>query len=282
MNIVRENGFAELNTGADPKSRAAQFLVSLCWGFKNRVEKMSNLKLLVYPEKPFDNYFSPLPGTTIEPILHWCAAIPGADFIFLETKLDYSCRKFCLMWYAGDQAIQAENDFYSRSIQDAPALFGEDAILLNYHLEAFVLLARSALDISSTLFGWALPDPFPRNRYDSFNKLIKRLLSVGGQLEIASSFEKLRDDPKSWLSILVGRENGRSLRDKIAHQTEFPLEYMELNPPSEKESAVVFINDDCFLTLQEFINVVRFGVVEGFMSLEKICSDHLLAIANKE
>jgi len=243
---------------------------------------MSNLKLLVYPENPFDNAFDPLPGITIEPILHWCTEIPGADYLLLESKLNYSCRKLCLMWYAGEKAIQRESDFYSRTIKDAPALFGEDAILLNYHLEAFVLLARSALDISSTLFGWTLPDPFPRNRHDSFNKLVKRISNTEDELDIAKFFDNLKADQKSWLSILIGQEKGRSLRDKIAHQTEFPLEYMELNPPSEKESAVVFINDDCFLALPDFVNEVRFGMVQGFMKLEGLCTEYLLTIENKE
>ena len=243
---------------------------------------MSNLNLLVYPENPFDDAFDPLPGITIEPILHWCTAIPGADYLLLESKLDYSCRKLCLMWYAGEKAIQGESDFYSRTIQDAPALFGEEAILLNYHLEAFVLLVRSALDIASTLFGWILPAPFPRNRFDSFNKLVKRITNTEDRLDIATFFDNLRDDQKSWLSILAGQEKGRSLRDKIAHQTEFPLEYMELNPPSEKESAVVYINDDCFLTLPDFVNEVRYGVVQGFLNLEGLCAEHLLRIENKE
>lgn len=73
------------------------------------------------------------------------------------------------MWYAGDQELLAEEDFYSITIKDAAALFGEDAIKVYYYLEAMALLARSALDIASFLFGWTLPDPFPRKRYDSFN-----------------------------------------------------------------------------------------------------------------
>ena len=154
--------------------------------------------------------------------------------------------------------------------------------MLNYHLEAFVLLARSALDISSTLFGWILPDPFPRNRFDSFNKLVKRILNIEDRLNIAKFFDNLRDDQKSWLSILASQEKGRSLRDKIAHQTEFPLEYIELNSPSEKESAVVYINDDCFLALPDLVNKVRYGVVQGFLGLEALCAEHLLTIENKE
>jgi hypothetical protein len=46
---------------------------------------------------------------------------------------------------------------------------------------------------------------------------------------------------------------------------------MELNPPSEKESAVVMISKDRFVALPEFIDALRIGVTEGFMLLEHAC-----------
>ena len=75
-----------------------------------------------------------------------------------------------------------------------------------------VLLARSAMDIASTIFGWTLPDPFPKHRYDSFNKVIKEIIkNTSGDLK--DYIDNLRGEDISWLSIIAGRERGRSLRD---------------------------------------------------------------------
>lgn len=81
-----------------------------------------------------------------------------------------------MMWHAGKEFLKAENEFYGTTIKEAPALFGESAVDVHYHLEAMVLFARSAMDIASTIFGWNLPDPFPKGRYDSFNKIIKEIV----------------------------------------------------------------------------------------------------------
>jgi hypothetical protein len=57
-----------------------------------------------------------------------------------------------MMWEAGDRALQAEQEFYSTTLQSSPALYGEEALTLHYHLEALVVFARSALDIASPVF----------------------------------------------------------------------------------------------------------------------------------
>ena len=183
------------------------------------------------------------------------------------------------MWHASEQALVAEEQFYSVTIKDSPALFGEDAIKVHYHLEAMILFARSALDIASFLVGWSLPDPFPRKRYDSFNDLIKNVLKEECRLSISDYFEKVRCDDLSWLSALAGITRGRSLRDKIAHQTEFPIDYRELNPPSEKESAIVWLGkgSDSFLPLEDFIEKLRIGVIEGYLCIEELCANYLSA-----
>jgi len=233
------------------------------------------LEYCIYPQSAFADRFSVLPGYQIANYIRYACDIEGADVEHLESKLFQSCRKLCLMWYAGDQALIAETDFYSITTKDSPALFGEDAIKVHYHLEAMVLFARSALDIASFLFGWTLPDPFTRKRYDSFNDLIKAILKGDRRLEISNYFETTRADEYSWLSLIAGIDRGRSLRDKIAHQTEFPIDYMELNPPSEKESPIVRLGKDRYLPLEEFIERLRMGVIRGYLGIERLCGDNL-------
>jgi hypothetical protein len=198
------------------------------------------LEDLVYPDMPFGDKIG-IPEDLRKKLqndlnLDIPKKIPGIKFeniLFNDTseesqyqysKLIQSCRKLCMMWHAGEEARKAERKFYSSTIQDAPALFGEHAIKVNYHLEALVLIARSSMDVASGIFGQRLPDPFKIKRYDSFNRLLKDLLKTGEPHELCRYFEELRDDPKSWVSIISGAEKGRSLRDKVAHQTEFPLD----------------------------------------------------------
>src|SRR5574341_1512504 len=132
------------------------------------------LEVLVYHEGVFDNRYPKLPGTTLWHLLEERSADPKTPL--LQSKLFDSCRKLCLMWYAGDCALDAEAEFYASTLHDSPALFGEDAINVHYHLEALVLFARSALDIASCPFGALLPPPFRPKAFDSFNDLVKALV----------------------------------------------------------------------------------------------------------
>jgi len=186
----------------------------------------------------------------------------------LSVKLVRSCRKLALMWHAADQALLAEAAFYSNSVQEAPALTGPDAMAVYYHLESFVLFSRSALDIASYVFGWMLPAPFPNDRYDSFHRLLNALARHKEAFPEITPILASRDNPKGWVPILVGEERGRCLRDKLAHQTEFPIDYEDL-PFTEKRHAVVRLSDQVCFALPEFLNVVRDGVLDGFHRLEK-------------
>jgi hypothetical protein len=132
-----------------------------------------------------------------------------------------------MMWVAGDRAIEAEAEFYSATYHDSPALFGEEAVNLHYHLESFVLFARSALDIASRLFGALLPEPFQKKRFDSFNDLVKAIMASSQPPGLVATFKGLRDDPFSWPSFVADVQKGRSLRDKLVHQIGFPIEYMD-------------------------------------------------------
>lgn len=213
-----------------------------------------------------------LPGTLLEDKLQKCN-LENRDNI--HAKVIQSCRKLCMMWYAGERAVEAEQEFYSSTLQSSPALFGEDAIKINYYLESLLLIARSSLDVAANIFGVLLPDPFNRGRYDSFNKLVKQLTKKENRLEISDYFDELRNDSCSWLSIVSGSERGRSLRDKVSHQIEFPIEYVELHANSEKETAIVYIDGNNYQTIDDFVRNLVLGVIGGFMVLELFCCENL-------
>jgi hypothetical protein len=228
----------------------------------------SDFELLVYPDSPFEGRYTILPGVRLD------AALDHVDEQHrrgIERKLWQGCRKLALMWYGGDQALAAEREFYSQTFQDSPTLFGEQAIYVHYHLEAFVLLARAALDVSSGVFSALLPVPFRRKRMDSFNDLVKAVRADLPGTPLASHFEMTCADPHSWVSLIATGEHGRSLRDKLAHQTEFPLDYDELYPNSEKEYPVVVLDNTTAVPLDVFVDRIRDGVIEGFLQLETAC-----------
>jgi hypothetical protein len=240
------------------------------WSHKILNYFSSYLEACIYPENAFDGHFKLLPGERIEKLL----AKISTDNIaidLLERKLHQSCHKLCLMWKAGKHSIEAEKEFYALTYNSSPALYGNDAIKVNYHLEALVFFARSSLDIASTIFGYLLPEPFTKKRYDSFNKLVKGITVGDDRIEIAPYFEKLRENQESWLSIISNTNRGRSLRDKIAHQMDFPIDYIELDPLSERRRAIVWVDQDRYLPLLEFVQNLKFGVIECFLLMENIC-----------
>jgi hypothetical protein len=172
-----------------------------------------------------------------------------------------------MMCIAAERAKVAEADFYSTTIRDAPALFGDDAIEVAYHLESFIFFARSSLDVSSVIFG-----EFLLNKdYDSFNDLSKAILKIGSKLKnLSDHVSTLRKDDYSWFSVLCGTERGRALRDKVAHQTGFPIDYEELTLVSEKENAVVRLSRTVTRRLDEFLDSVRDGVVGNFIFEDEV------------
>lgn len=227
------------------------------------------LKHCVYYEGAFDGSVSKIPGMIMATYLDTHSEEQVHDL--LSARLVASCRKLLLMWVAGERVLESEVEFYSSTLHDAPALYGKDAVALHYHLEMLVLSARSALDVAARIFGLYLPPPFKRGHYDSFNRLVKSIVRDMKGASLGKRFENLRLDPCGWLSIIADTEKGRSVRDKIAHQTEFPISYMELHPPKERESAVVLLKDDNFLPLPDFVETLRSGVISGFVELESVC-----------
>lgn len=223
----------------------------------------------VYSDTSLQKSITSLPGAALSKhLLNSRYSIEGA--VDLHRKLEQACRKLCLMWQAADWALDAEQEFYCATFHDSPGLFGHEAVVVHYHLEAFVLFARSALDLSANVYGALLPPPFQRRRYDSFNKLVKEITRLKNT-PLRDYFCKLRQDSTSWVSVVSGSERGRSLRDRISHQTEFPLDYIELRPDSEKEFAVVRVNSCEPVPLPHFISSVRDGVIDGFNRFESEC-----------
>jgi hypothetical protein len=142
---------------------------------------------------------------------------------------------------------------------------------VHYHLEALVLLARAAMDIAAGAFGQLLPAPFTRGRYDSLNDLVKRIAVDCGDLPLGIHYGALSEDPSSWLGILTSVGDRRGLRDKLAHQMEFPIAYAEFREGSEKERAFVFVTNNTSVPLETFVDDLRTGVVSGFLRLEDEC-----------
>jgi len=235
-----------------------------------------DLELYVYYNTRLAAAVDRLPGVGLLPAMGRAFAPKLAAANAFTTRTIQSTRKLCMMWEAGDRALEAEDEFWSSTIQEAPALTGADAVNVHYHLEALVLFARASLDIAANMFGWLLPKPFPQMRYDSINTLLKNVQKFG-PAELETYIISLRETDDTWLSVIAGTTRGRSLRDKLAHQIEFPIDYVELRPTSEKRYAIVYLDGGIEIPLRDFVERVRRGVVEGYLKLEDACIAALAA-----
>lgn len=233
----------------------------------------SDLLISVYYPGALGDRFSPMPGVGLEAALAASALEPEVKRYCLG-RLSVSCRKLCFMWEAGERARAQETDFMMGEERDSPCLFGENAVKVRYDLEALILFARSAMDIASGVFAQTHPDPFPRRQMDSLNDLAKVILREETRSPAADYFRLQSDDSHGWLSILSGTR-GRSMRDKLAHQTEFPIQYEELDAHSSRESAVVVLDNTTAIPLPDFIDRVRLGVVDAFLQLEQVSVEFL-------
>jgi hypothetical protein len=130
----------------------------------------SNLEVSVYSnDLPTGLDRARLPGVKIEDIL--AKRKTEKDNGILTAKLEDACRKICMMCRAGERSLRAEQDFYMSTCRESPALFGEEAVEICYHSEAFVCFARSSLDVAANIFGQLLLD----KNLDSFNDLTKMI-----------------------------------------------------------------------------------------------------------
>jgi len=182
------------------------------------------LRYYVYYDGAFDGRFDPLPGLGLAVALDLSELEPE-DWKRTGRKIEQSIRKMLMMWVAGDKALEAEREFYATTIQEAPALLGRHAVEVQYHCEAMIFFARSALDLAAYAFAKLLPPPLTQKRTDSFNDLLKAIVATEEHKSLGELVDSWRTAEPGWLPLVAEVEKGRSLRDQLAHQMGFPLGY---------------------------------------------------------
>ncbi len=207
----------------------------------------SHLDLVYGPDCPLNDNYGREPGRELGRALqHLFSAICLEDSIchITTSKLQNYCRKLYMMHTAGKRSMDAEKEFISTQNRECPSLIWEDEIEILYHVESFILFARSALDVAANIFALFLLEPFGQLRVDSFNAFSKHVLAADDLTTagMRNDLAKLQDDGRSWFRLLCGSKRGRSLRDQIAHQTIVRIEYLETCIESEKEHCHVVIN----------------------------------------
>lgn len=228
------------------------------------------LRDCVYYDGAFDGRYDPLPGIGLAVALD-LSELVSEDWQRTGRKIEQSIRKMLMMWVAGDKALKAEQEFYETTIQDAPALLGRHAVEVQYHCEAMIFFARSALDLAAYAFAKLLPPPLALKRTDSFNDLLKTIVASEEHQALGELVERWRSDEPAWLPLVADVEKGRSLRDQLAHQMGFPINYRDISMETEKRSAVVVIGDNAPIALDALVETLRTGVLGAFRSLENIC-----------
>lgn len=231
------------------------------------------LRYCVYYNGAFDDRFDPLPGFGLTVALE-LSELESDDWKRTGRKIEQSIRKMLMMWTAGEKALEAEKDFYSTTIQDAPVLVGRHAVEVQYHCEAMIFFARSALDLAAYAFGKLLPPPLAVKRTDSFNDLLKAIVTNSESCRLVELVESWRAAEPAWLPLIADVQKGRSLRDQLAHQMGFPLDYRDISLTTERRSAVVVLNNNEAIPLRELIETLRLGVIRAFTSLENVCETH--------
>ncbi len=231
------------------------------------------LRYCVHYDGSFDDRFDPLPGLGLTTALDMSELV-AEDWQRTGRKIEQSIRKMLMMWVAGDKALEAERELYATTIQDAPALLGRHAVEVQYHCEAMIFFARSALDLSAYAFAKLLPPPLALKRTDSFNDLLKAIVASEEHPALVELVEGWRSDEPGWLPLVADVEKGRSLRDQLAHQMGFPLGYQDISLETEKRSAVVVIGGNAPVALDALIETLRAGVVGAFVALENVCETY--------
>ncbi len=237
------------------------------------INKHIYLNLVYGSDTPFRSAWSRLPFEKFPTHFDEIIQLFHLDSTQIDTmgaKVENACKKILMMWYAGQKTMDWENEFMSTQNRHFPTLIWDDEIEFLYHLEAMILFGRSALDISAYIFAKFLLN----SRMDSFNHFRKALMNVSDP-KVAPLKKILlckQANKTSWLNILCGSKRGRSVRDKIAHQTIARIEYLETSSNSEKEYCHVVIYDKT-VPLEEFIDELCKGVIHFCISAEDIIMD---------
>lgn len=230
---------------------------------------MRELDLIYGPECEIGAFYGREPGRALEPGIESImqkAGVAADRQQIVTTKLYNYCRKLYMMHAAGRKTIQAEASFILGQNREFPALIWEEEIELLYHLEAMILFARSALDLGACVFSSFLSSSISQPSVDSFNDFSKRILKTADDSisELRDALRELEDDEDSWYRLLCGTSKGRSLRDKIAHQTIVHIDYRPIRPNSDKEFCHVIMDNYWHaVPLPDFVDRLCSGVV-GF------------------
>jgi len=174
-------------------------------------------------------------------------------------KIENTCRKILMMSKAGKRAIDCEREIMIGQDREFPALMWDDEIELLYHIEAMILFGRSALDVAAFVFSVFLIE----RRTDSFHKLCKLLKKASDPnlLNLQKRIITAESVKTSWLNILRSHEKGRSVRDKIAHQTTIRIEYERIRPDWEDLFCHVAVEGQRIF-LEKFVDEVNNGVID--------------------
>jgi len=193
-------------------------------------------------------------------------SITSENINIIARKIENTCRKLLMMSKAGKKAIVTENEIMVGQYRGSPVLIWNDEIELLYHLEAMILFGRSALDLSAGVFSKFLLD----KKMDSFRDFYKALIKSANSelLTLKETLKSLSSDEPNWLNLLCSID-GRSVRDKIAHQTIIKIEYREVKETSEKEYCHIIVKGNA-IPLNRFIEEVTSGVIDLCIQIEDL------------
>lgn len=185
----------------------------------------------------------------------------------LISRIENTCRKILMMSKAGIKTIDCEEEIMLGQDREFPALMWDDEIELLYHIEAMILFARSALDIAAYVFSAFLL----KRRTDSLHEFCKLLMktSDANLVDLQKAITSEGSVKTSWLNILRGREKGRSVRDKIAHQTAVRIEYERVKQDWEDLFCHVVVEDQT-IALKKFVDEVNNGVIDFCILAEDV------------
>ncbi len=145
-------------------------------------------------------------------------------------------------------------------------LWGIYEIEVLYHIETMVLFARSILDFFTYVLAYFLIDL----RLDSFTKFCKIILNSNNNqiVLLKKKINSYLNKNSNWINILSSL-NGRSLRDKIAHQTIIKLEYHYISETSDKVYCHINFNNN-LIPLNQFVKGICDGVIEFCLFTEEL------------
>lgn len=178
-------------------------------------------------------------------------------------------QKIVMLQYARLNYHQAKTDFELTQNMTIPAFYGLGATKVLFFVETMIILARNALDVSSSVYSQILFD----KRKDSFNDFSKEIMKKEDGLfsDLKSLFESWSENPTSVYRLLCGTTHGRALRDIIIHQAVIRLQYFEYKENSEREKLFLLLKDLEPICLDDFIEEFIDGLFLIFRACNRCC-----------